>query len=130
MIWINIFRRRKDNTSKASKSSKKNEKNGSEILDQMDGRMKRIEELIEKLASKPIDYHINIEKLDINNPALKELVFRLDKLDIKELSGALSLGNNFGVRVVKDDELKLKVKKDEDKKGPTITISSPSSKKS
>jgi hypothetical protein len=52
-----------------------------------------IEAEIEKLKSKP-EYHINIEKLELQQ--LDNLSFHLDALDIKELSGTLNIGTNFG----------------------------------
>ncbi len=51
-----------------------------------------IEEEVEKLKSKP-EYHINVEKLEVQQ--LENMIFRLDALDIKELSGTLNIGNNF-----------------------------------
>lgn len=42
---------------------------------------------------------INIERLDIEQAFLDELVFRLESLDIEELSGSLNLGNNFSPKV-------------------------------
>jgi hypothetical protein len=51
-----------------------------------------IEEEVEKLKNKP-EYHINIEKLDVQQ--LENMIFRLDALDIHELSGTLNIGNNF-----------------------------------
>lgn len=42
---------------------------------------------------------IRIDTIHVDQADLKELVFRLDKLDIEELSGALNLGNNFGTKV-------------------------------
>lgn len=54
-----------------------------------------LEDEVEKLKSKP-EYHINIEKLDVQQ--LENMIFRLDALDIKELSGTLNIGNNFDDR--------------------------------
>lgn len=51
-----------------------------------------IEEEVDKLKSKP-EYHITIEKLDVQE--LENLIFHLDALDIKDLSGTLNIGNNF-----------------------------------
>lgn len=51
-----------------------------------------IEAEVEKLKSRP-EYHINVEKLDVQQ--LENLIFRLDNLDIKDLSGTLNIGNNF-----------------------------------
>ena len=54
-----------------------------------------IEAEVEKLKSRP-EYHINVEKLDVQQ--LENLIFRLDNLDIKELSGTLNIGNNFDTK--------------------------------
>jgi len=51
-----------------------------------------LEEEVEKLKSRP-EYHINVEKLDVQQ--LENLIFRLDNLDINDLSGTLNIGNNF-----------------------------------
>lgn len=51
-----------------------------------------IEAEVEKLKSKP-EYHINVEKLDVQQ--LENMIFQLDTLDIKDLSGTLNIGNNF-----------------------------------
>jgi hypothetical protein len=42
-----------------------------------------------------IEYHFHIEHIDIHQPTMEELSFRLDELDIEELSGSLNIGNNF-----------------------------------
>ncbi|MFD1674206.1 hypothetical protein [Alicyclobacillus fodiniaquatilis] len=42
---------------------------------------------------------IQIDELHVEKLQMDELMFRLDKLDIEELSGALNLGNNFGTKV-------------------------------
>ncbi|HYE82918.1 MAG TPA: hypothetical protein VEG39_12235 [Clostridia bacterium] len=54
-----------------------------------------IEEEVEKLKSKP-EYHIHVENLNVQQ--LENLVFSLDTLDIKDLSGTLNIGNNFGIK--------------------------------
>lgn len=54
-----------------------------------------IEAEVEKLKSRP-EYHINVEKLDVQQ--LENLIFRLDNLDIKDLSGTLNIGNNFDTK--------------------------------
>jgi len=58
-------------------------------------KLTSLEEEVEKLKSKP-EYHINVEKLDVQQ--LENMIFRLDALDIKELSGTLNIGNNFADR--------------------------------
>lgn len=62
-----------------------------EILKKLNG----LEEDVEKLKSKS-EYHINIDKLDVQQ--LENLIFRLDSLDIKDLSGTLNIGTNFDVK--------------------------------
>jgi hypothetical protein len=55
-------------------------------------------------ASEPIGgkIDIHIDHLSLYRPVLENLIFNLDKLDIKELSGSLNLGNNFGVKTAAD----------------------------
>jgi hypothetical protein len=65
-----------------------------------------IEELTknEKIQErKNITININIKEIkeiNIQDFKLDELSYRLDHLDIKDLNGALNLGNNFGGRVI------------------------------
>jgi len=65
------------------------------LLREIYKKLLSIEEEVEKLKSKP-EYHINIEKLDVQK--LENLTFALDKLDIKDLSGTLNIGNNFNTK--------------------------------
>lgn len=69
---------------------------------------KKVQQLEERMKqSQPAnEYHFHIEKLEIQNPVMENLSFNLDNLDIEELSGALNLGNNFGVTV--GEKIKLK----------------------
>lgn len=66
-------------------------------------RLAGLERAIERLIEKPSGHNITIENLHVHNPSLEQLTFRLDRLDIDELSGALNLGNNFGTRVGKKE---------------------------
>lgn len=43
-------------------------------------------------------HELHIETVNIYEPKLDQLAFTLEQLDIKELSGSLNLGNNFGVK--------------------------------
>ncbi|WP_419393239.1 hypothetical protein [Cytobacillus praedii] len=45
------------------------------------------------------EYHFHIDRVDIHQPVLDQLSFHLDQIDIEELSGALNVGNNFGVNI-------------------------------
>lgn len=48
-----------------------------------------------------VEYHFHIDRVDIHQPVLDKLSFHLDQIDIEELSGALNVGNNFGVNIGK-----------------------------
>lgn len=66
-----------------------------EIVEKIDAIQKKLHEIPKETTV----YHITIQNLDIHDPVLKELTFSLENLDIKELSGALNMGNNFGPKV-------------------------------
>ncbi|MEW9699901.1 hypothetical protein [Paenibacillus sp. SI8] len=63
---------------------------------QLELRLQELEEHIASLAAKRPE--IRIDTLHIHQPVLENLTFRLDQLEIKELSGSLNLGNNFGAK--------------------------------
>lgn len=65
-------------------------------------RMDKVEQALEKLTDKNFQYTVNIGHLHAHQPVLEQLTFRLDQLDVNTVSGALNLGNNFGVRVVQE----------------------------
>ncbi|WP_206830495.1 hypothetical protein [Alicyclobacillus fructus] len=64
-----------------------------EILEQL----VRLLTLLEQRLSEPQDRRIDIavEQVQVDHVDLKELVFRLDRLDVNELSGTLTLGNHI-----------------------------------
>ncbi|GGI45947.1 hypothetical protein GCM10008018_14670 [Paenibacillus marchantiophytorum] len=65
-------------------------------VQQLEKRLKQLEEDLAKLVTKHPQIHIDV--LHVHQPVLENLTFRLDHLDIKELSGSLNLGNNFGAK--------------------------------
>ncbi|MBD0379820.1 hypothetical protein [Paenibacillus sedimenti] len=65
-------------------------------VQQLELRLKKLEEHLASLTEKRPE--IRIDTLHIHQPVLENLTFRLDQLDIKELSGSLNLGNNFGAK--------------------------------
>lgn len=67
-------------------------------LEELEERIKKIEEAIQQISLQPIVYNINVEKLVVKDPVLENLTFKLEKIDIKDLSGSLNLGNNFGIK--------------------------------
>ena len=65
-------------------------------VQQLERRLRKLEEELADLTAKHPKIHI--DTLHIHQPVLENLTFRLDQLDIKELSGSLNLGNNFGAK--------------------------------
>ncbi|NOV00166.1 hypothetical protein [Paenibacillus planticolens] len=65
-------------------------------IQQFEKRLKKLEEELANLTAKHPQIHI--DTLHVHQPVLENLTFRLDHLDIKELSGSFNLGNNFGAK--------------------------------
>lgn len=55
---------------------------------------KALREVKDKLHENSVQ--VTVESLHVDQATLENLTFRLDSLDIQELSGSLNLGNNFG----------------------------------
>lgn len=85
-------------------------KNEGEKKEQSDlkQRLEKIEKSIEKLLTT--QHTVNIHQLTLDHPVVESLTFRLDALDVKEISGALNLGNNYGVKVNKPEQSKKDTK--------------------
>lgn len=63
---------------------------------ELDAGYRRLEESLGRLSAKfP---QVTIEHVHIHQPVLEKLEFRMDGLDIENLSGSLNLGNNFGAK--------------------------------
>ena len=71
-------------------------------LKNIEKRMAALENALTRLVEAEPSLEIHIENLDVRDPVIENLTFKFDKLDVKEVSGALNLGNNFGVRVHQD----------------------------
>lgn len=67
-----------------------------EMLRELHNKVAQLEHMIHQL-SRPVIEHVTIERVYVQNPVLEHLEFGLDTIDIKELSGSLNLGNNFGL---------------------------------
>ncbi|TCP28901.1 hypothetical protein EV207_11423 [Scopulibacillus darangshiensis] len=63
----------------------------------LERKMDIFQDILLKMTQEGFSCDITIEKIDVNDPVIDNLTFRLDTLDVKDLSGALNLGNNFGV---------------------------------
>lgn len=55
--------------------------------------------LTKELAERPFEMHI--DKVLIDKVNLEQLVFRIDEIGVKDLSGSLSIGVNYGGRVMR-----------------------------
>jgi hypothetical protein len=73
----------------------KNNSQKNERLAELEKRVKELESMAAQSRNGHTEYHIHIERVNIENPKLDELSFHLDALKINELSGSLNLGNNF-----------------------------------
>ena len=60
-------------------------------------RFSQIEQSLEHLRTNTT--HITIESVHIHQPVLEKMEYRLDNLDIEQISGSLNLGNNFGAKI-------------------------------
>lgn len=69
-----------------------------------------LEKTVDQLLKKAIDNKMSVEKLNVEKLELQNLVFRLDSISVKELSGSLNLGNNFGASFKEKSDSNLKLK--------------------
>ncbi|WJH34747.1 hypothetical protein N6H14_00595 [Paenibacillus sp. CC-CFT747] len=85
MSMLNLFRRNKPPPDK--------------LLKDIAARLERLEKGLESVSGRTAEYRVTIENVNVHHPVLENLTFKLDSLDIQELSGALNLGNNFSPKV-------------------------------
>jgi hypothetical protein len=100
----------------------KGKKQLQDVIHSLVEKVSHLEQGIQELAKKPSEYNIHIDHIDVHNPGLENLTFRMDSLDIEELSGALNLGNNFGVS---PKDSKNIIKKNKEKKQGTDRMKNP-----
>lgn len=71
-----------------------------DLVKKLEKDLDRLSSAVSELKERPQnEYHIYVEKMDVHSATLDELNFYLDKIDIKELSGAMNIGNTFGTKV-------------------------------
>ncbi|OCA85901.1 hypothetical protein A8F94_13700 [Bacillus sp. FJAT-27225] len=68
-------------------------------LDDFAERLDRLEKSLKNSTNAKFHFTIHINDLHLSELNLEELAFHLEKLDIKELSGMLNLGNTFSPNV-------------------------------
>jgi hypothetical protein len=89
--------------------------------------IKMIQHLNEKMDSmQKNEYHFHIDKLTVEHLQLEELAYHLEKIDIKELSGMMNLGNMFNpeLKTVKSQSNKPFEKKSDNDRDQPPNISS------
>lgn len=87
-------------------------------LNQIMERLTRVEASLQSVEKTDRTLHVNIEYLDAKDLKLEHLDFHFDRLDIDEVSGALNLGNNIGVRVEEKQQGKDEAKQKKRSKKP------------
>ncbi|HET7578927.1 MAG TPA: hypothetical protein VFK33_06565 [Bacillales bacterium] len=72
-----------------------------QTLKELSQKIQQLEKALEKLSDPQAGFQnrVTIQNLHMKEPVLKELAFEMDQLKLDEVSGALNLGNNFGVEV-------------------------------
>lgn len=99
----------------------KGRKNIQEDLKTLTNQIQKLEHTVEIHLKNNETPPIHIEHLTIENPKLESLVFRMDSLDVEEISGSLNLGNNFGVKVNKHHDANKKKAKRKKSPSPSKT---------
>jgi hypothetical protein len=98
--------------------NKKNDKINSQIVTRLD----RIIELLEQNHKEDSLKNIQLDQVHIDY--LENIIFRLDHIDIEELSGKLVIGNNISTTDDLNESLILKVDKENTKKNAMSESSS------
>ncbi len=69
-------------------------------LKHLHDRLDQLETLLQSLQkNQGPNYSITIDKAEFHAPVVDALNYHFDRLEVNEVSGALNLGNNFGVKV-------------------------------
>lgn len=95
-------------------SFKQKHKKKDKINSQIVTRLDRIIELLEQNQKKDSLKNIQFDQVHIDN--LENIIFRLDHIDIEELSGKLVIGNNISTTDDLKESLIFKVDKENAKK--------------
>ncbi|WP_067618277.1 hypothetical protein [Alicyclobacillus acidiphilus] len=76
-----------------------------QTLARLDELVRTVQQALERAADHRV--HVEVEHLHVDEVSLDELVFRLDRLHIDELSGSLNMGNNFGTDTIKSKRIQM-----------------------
>lgn len=67
-------------------------------MNEINKKLKKIDDNMKELKTRGNNYYITIDRLDVNYPKLDSLTFSLDSLDVKDLSGNLTIGTHIGMK--------------------------------
>ncbi|MCQ6280777.1 hypothetical protein [Bacillus sp. EB600] len=70
-------------------------------IDELFQKINKLEKSLQEKHNHPFILKMDVKNLHLQQLNLEELAFHLDKLDIKELSGMLNLGNTFSPHVLR-----------------------------
>ena len=76
-------------------------------LEELVQKINLLEKSIHKKNNPPIIVKVDVKDLHLNELTLEELAFHLDKLDIKEISGMLNLGNTFSPASIQNQKVNI-----------------------
>jgi seryl-tRNA synthetase len=85
-------------------------------LDELYKKINTLEKSVHEQKQPSITIHLDVKDLHLQELKLDELAFHLDKIDIKELSGMLNLGNTFSPSVHRKAKTKTNSPKDKPRK--------------
>jgi hypothetical protein len=103
---------------KSDKEIKEGNKLNSDILTKLD----RIIELLEQQQTETSMRNIHFDSVHIDH--LENIIFRLDKIEVDELSGKLIIGNNINTTSDIADVLKKELSPDKESSSEKSTIGS------
>ncbi|MDR4944953.1 hypothetical protein [Neobacillus cucumis] len=103
---------------KSEKEIREENKLNSDILTKLD----RIIELLEQQQTETSTRNIHFDSVQIDH--LENIIFRLDKIEVDELSGKLIIGNNINTTSDIADVLKMELNPDKESSSEKSTIGS------
>ncbi|MBM7656184.1 hypothetical protein [Neobacillus cucumis] len=105
-----------------SKKSEKEIREGNKLNTDILTKLDRIIELLEQQQTETSMRNIHFDSVQIDH--LENIIFRLDKIEVDELSGKLIIGNNINTTSDIADVLKKELNPDKESSSEKSTIGS------
>ncbi|MED4224736.1 hypothetical protein [Neobacillus cucumis] len=105
-----------------SKKSEKEIREGNKLNSDILTKLDRIIELLEQQQTETSMRNIHFDSVQIDH--LENIIFRLDKIEVDELSGKLIIGNNINTTSDIADVLKKELNPDKESSSEKSTIGS------